>query len=154
MASTGIKSDGGFEAMQALLHGLASGVSAIEVSPQVDAFMRSQLAAGLTPEGQAWQAKEDGGKPLKGAADAYEQRVSGNAIIMQIGGGAKSRYAFHHFGAQEKPVRRQLPQGRMPARLGDAIRAGLVDWFKASTKAGKRGYAYHRARGRNPRKVW
>jgi hypothetical protein len=153
MAATGIKSDGGFEGMQAILQGLAQGVSAAEVAPQVDAFMRGQLAAGLTPEGQAWPAKEDGGKPLKGAAAAYEQQVSGNAIVMQIGGGAKSRYAFHHFGAQEKPVRRQLPQGRMPARLGDAIRAGFVTWFQAKTKAGKRGYAYYRKRGKDPRKV-
>lgn len=146
---TGIRSDGGFEAMQAILHGLAQGVSAVEVAPTVDAFMRGQLAIGQTPEGQPWQLTEDGRVPLRRAAEEYQQRVSGNVILMRVTG----RHAFHHFGAQGKPVRRQLPVGRMPARLGDAIRGGLVDWFTAKTKAGKRGYAYYQKRGKDPRKV-
>lgn len=146
---TGVRSDGGFEAMQAILQGLAQGVSAVEVAPSVDAFMRGQLAAGQTPEGERWQLTEDGRVPLRRAADEYQQRVSGNTIVMRIRG----RHAFHHFGAQGKPVRRQLPAGKMPARLGDAIRAGFVDWFVAKTKAGKRGYVYYRKRGKSPRKA-
>jgi hypothetical protein len=150
---TGIHSDGGLDAMIASCRALENVPWAAAAAPQVDAFMRARLGAGQTPEGQPWQKKKDGGQPLKGAAAAYEQRVSGSAIIMQIGGGEKARYAFHHFGAQEKPVRRQLPEGAMPARLGDAIRAGLVTPFQAATKAGKRGWAYYRKRGIDPRSV-
>lgn len=153
MGSTGIKGDGGLDAMIASLRAIEGMPWAQVAAPAVEAFMREQLAAGQTPEGQPWLAKKDGGRPLAGAAAAYEQRVSGSAIIMRIGGGDKSRYVFHHFGAQGKPIRQQLPAGQLQARLGNAIRAGLVTPFKAATKAGKRGYAYYRARGINPRSV-
>lgn len=149
MSATGIKSDGGLEAMIASMRALEQGMTAAEVAPDVDAYMRGKMAAGQTPEGQDWQKTKDGRTPLRGAAKDYEQRVSGNAIVMLV----KGRHAFHHFGAQGQPVRRQLPEGALPARLGDAIRAGAVTWFKAKTKAGKRGYAYYRKRGKNPRAV-
>jgi hypothetical protein len=146
---TSIRSDGGLDRMKAILQGISE-LSAVDVAPQVDTFMRGQMEAGETPEGEPWQVrKRDGGKPLRRAAANYEQRVSGNTIVMRIRG----RHAFHHFGAQEKPVRRQLPEGSMPKELGNAIRLGFVDAFKARTKAGKRGYAYYRKRGRDPRKV-
>lgn len=153
MSSTGIKGDGGLEAMIASCKALEGASWASSVGPAVDSFMRGRLAAGQTPEGESWPVTKEGHKALAGAAEAYEQHVSGNAIIMKIGGGAKKRYAMHNFGAQEKPVRRQLPAGKMPARLGAAIRAGLVSQFEAATRAGKRGYAYYRTRGINPRTV-
>jgi hypothetical protein len=149
---TQIKDDGGLDRMQAILQNWAN-LSARDVAPEVDSFMRGQLAKHQTPEGDPWQENQKGEPALPGADAAYTQRVSGNAIVMEIGGGEKSKFAFAHFGAKGDPVRRQLPKGTMPARLGDAIRAGLVKWFKATSKAGKRGYAYYRARGKNPLKV-
>lgn len=146
-----IRSDGGIDRMRAILSGLATGLTAASAAPAVDSFMREQLAAGQTPEGEAWTPTQGGDRPLKGAADAYEQSVSGNAIIMKVGGAGKKRYVIHNFGAGDQPVRRQLPAGKMPPKLGLAIRAGLVDDFRAITAAGKRGYAATRARGVNPR---
>lgn len=144
MATNGIRSDGGFEAMMASMRELAvNGLDIRVAASNVDAFMRGQLAKGETPEGKKWVPKKSGDRPLKGAASAYMQTVVGRSIVMKVLG----RYAFHHFGAGYNPARPQLPEGRMPKELGNAIRQGLVDDFKAKTKAGKRGYAYYKARG-------
>ena len=132
-----ITSNGGFEQQIAMLRDLAAnGLSMTAAAANVDAFMRSQLAKGQTPDGKTWTPTKKGQKPLKGAAAAYMQSVVGRSIVMKVLG----RYAFHHFGAGNNPARPQLPTGAMPQQLGNAIRAGLVDDFKAKTKAGKRGY--------------
>ncbi len=135
--------------MIASLRALESAQWAPAAAPQIEAFLRQQADAGRTPEGEPWPKRQAGGKALRGAAGALEVRVSGEAVIARISG----RYAFHHFGAQGKPERRQLPLGRMPKELGNAIRLGLVDVFRAKTKAGKRGYAYYARRGIDPRSV-
>ncbi len=138
-----IRSDGGFEAMMASMRELAAnGLSITQAVVNVDVYMRGQLAKGETPEGKKWVPKKSGGRALKGAASAYMQTVVGRSILMKVIG----RYAFHHFGAGYNPARQQLPEGRMPPEMGNAIRLGLVEDFKAKTKAGKRGYRYYKAR--------
>ncbi len=139
-----ITSDGGFEAMLASMRELATnGLPIVTAAANVDAFMRGQLAKGETPEGKPWKPTKKGTKPLKGAPSAYMQNVVGKSIVMKVMG----RYAFHHFGAGDNPAREQLPTGTMPKELGNAIRQGLVDDFKAITKAGKVGYRKFRAKG-------
>jgi hypothetical protein len=139
-----IRSDGGFEGMIASMRELAAnGLSMQAAAGNVDVFMRGQLAKGQTPAGDTWKATKKGNKPLKGAANAYMQTVVGQSIVMKVMG----RYAFHHFGAGDNPAREQLPTGAMPKELGNAIRAGLVDDFKAKTKVGKMGYRKFRAAG-------
>lgn len=139
-----IRSNGGFEAMLASMQTLAAeGLSIQSAAANVDAFMREKLAKGETPEGEKWKLTQKGTKPLKGAPSAYMQSVVGRSIVMKVIG----RYAFHHFGTGYLPPRRQLPEGRMPAEMGNAIRQGLVDDFNAKTKAGKVGYARMKARG-------
>lgn len=131
-------SDGGFQSMIATLGDLATnGLPMTAAAAHVEAFMRGQLAKGQTPEGEPWPQTKKGKKPLQGAPNAYMQTVVGRSIVMKVLG----RYAHHHFGSGYSPERRQLPKGRMPAKLGNAIRAGLVDDFRAKTKAGKIGYA-------------
>jgi hypothetical protein len=140
-----IKSDGGFEAMLASMRDMATnGLPITTAASNVEAYMRSQLAKGESPEGKKWQPTKKGTKPLKGAPSAYMQSVVGKSIVMKVMG----RYAFHHFGAGYSPTREQLPTGTMPKEMGNAIRQGLVDDFKAKTKAGKRGYRYYKARGK------
>jgi hypothetical protein len=141
---SGIRSDGGFEGMLATMRDLAAnGLPMTTAAANVDAFMRGQLAKGQTPDGKTWTPTKKGTKPLKGAPSAYMQSVVGRSIVMKVLG----RYAFHHFGAGDNPAREQLPTGTMPKELGNAIRAGLVDDFKAKTKAGKIGYRKFRAAG-------
>lgn len=142
----GIKSNGGLDRMIGILGRLESTNWAEVAAPAMDAYMRQQLAAGNTPEGEPWVQTKKGARALKGAASAFKLFTTGQAVVMKVGGGATSRYAFHHFGAQLKPARRQLPRGKLPGRLGDAIRAGCGLQFKAITKAGKRGAAYYAKR--------
>ena len=139
-----ITSNGGFEQQLAMLRDLAAnGLSMAAAAPRVEAFMRETLGQFKAPNGETWVLTKKGQKPLKGAAAAYMQSVVGRSIVMKVLG----RYAFHHFGAGDNPVRGQLPFGFMPKELGNAIRAGLVDDFRAKTAAGKRGYSHLRARG-------
>lgn len=139
-----ITSNGGFEAMLASMRNLASsGLSMAAAAPYVESYMRTTLGQFKAPNGELWKLTKKGQKPLKGAAGAYMQSVVGRSIVMKVMG----RYAFHHFGAGDNPIRAQLPTGTMPPKLGNAICMGLVDDFKAKTKAGKRGYSYLRARG-------
>jgi hypothetical protein len=149
-----IRSDGGFEAMLVSMRELATnGLPMTSAAARVEEFMRGTLKKRQTPEGDLWPLTDDGKPALAGAADAYEQNVVGKDIVMKVGGGEKKRYAIHNFGAGYQKVRRQLPKGKIPQKLGNAIRAGLVDDFKAITMAGKVGYAKMRAKGLKITKV-
>lgn len=119
--------------MRAILRGLAD-ISAADAARPVEEFMRSQMAKGETPEGEPWKLTKDGRVPLRGASASYEQSLSGNAIVMRIRG----RYVYHHFSTRGRPARRQLPQGAMPQKLGQAIRAGLVETFYGKIRGRKR----------------
>jgi hypothetical protein len=69
-------------------------------------------------------------------------RLAGGNIIISL----KGHYTFQHFGTRGRVARRVIPQGRMPAELGNAIRRGMVEPFTAKTKAGKRGWRATQAR--------
>lgn len=104
------------------------------VKDAVVAWLRAELAAGRSPAtGQAWQPKADGSRALKGAAGKLSAVVVGTTIVVSLA----APEVFHHFGAQGKPRREQLPRGVLPFKLGDAIRRGLVPPFRKATK-GKR----------------
>lgn len=108
--------------------------------------LRSNMKAGKSPTGSLWQRrKEDGGLPLKGAADALEVRVLHKYSVAFV---IRGRYVFHHKGAQLKPVRQQIPEdSSVPDKLGDAIRLGFITPFYAVTRAGKRGYRHALSKG-------
>jgi len=50
----------------------------------------------------------------------------------------KGHYVFQHFGARSTTPRRVIPHGGMPTELGNAIRLGLVEPFRAKAKGGQR----------------
>lgn len=98
------------------------------------ATLREDLSAGRSPAtGASWAEKKDGGRALKNAAAAISAALSGTTIVVSLG----APEVFHHFGAQGKPRREQLPRGVLPFKLGDAIRKGLVEPFRKKT-GGKR----------------
>jgi hypothetical protein len=108
-----------------------------DVAPMVARELKSwaseNIAAGRGPDGVAWPAKKDGSRALQGAAKALSTRVADTVAMLTLA----APELFHHFGAQGKPVRKILP-GNIPARLGDAIRAGAVEVWDKITKGGKR----------------
>lgn len=138
MAAAGITGIEQLDALIAAARGAGSGPEYAQAAARsVETWLRSQLAAGVDPNtGAAWAPTQDGGKPLKTAPSRPEVRLAGNTIIIAL----KGYYVFQHFPTRGRKARRVIPQGSMPAELGNAIRLGLVDPFKAKTKAGKRGF--------------
>ncbi|WP_437623383.1 hypothetical protein [Sorangium sp. So ce1151] len=91
--------------------------------------------AGQTPDGTPWALrKKDGGRAMVNAAKAIAVRAIGTVILITLTGPE----VFHHFGAQGKEPRRVIPQGSLPAKLGNAIRLGFVEPF--SRVRGYSGY--------------
>ena len=139
-----IKSDGGFEAMLASMRDLAAnGLPMEPIAARVDAFMFENLDQGVSPEGEVWVKKKDGSRPYKNARKRYSRNIVGRAIVMKMA----APDAWGHWGTGYIKRRQMLPDGGKQMRFGQAFRAGMVDGFKAKTKAGKRGYSYLRARG-------
>lgn len=94
------------------------------------------VASGKDPNtGAAFEPTKKGEKALQHAADALSFRVAGNIGFLVLSG----YHTFHFFGTGYLPRRRANLQGRLPPRMGDAIRAGLAPAFEAKTKKGKIG---------------
>jgi hypothetical protein len=92
----------------------------------IEAALKSTVSAGQAPDGTPWPDKVTGGKALKNAAAAITVRVVGASIVIVL----KGVEVFHHFGAGV-PRRQIIPQGKMPEKLGNAVRLGFVaPWRK------------------------
>lgn len=98
--------------------------------------VQRDVAAGLDPNtGQPFAPTKEGKPALKNAASGLSWRVVGNVGLLVL----TKHYVFHFFGTGYLPKRRANLQGRLPARMGDAIRQGMVPVFEAKTKRGKIG---------------
>lgn len=94
------------------------------------------VASGKDPNtGAEFAPTKKGTKALQHAAGALSFRIAGNVGFLVLSG----HHTFHFFGTGYLPRRRANLQGRLPARMGDAIRAGLAPVFQAKTKKGKIG---------------
>lgn len=139
-----IVSNGGFEQQLAILRDLAAnGLSMQSVAVRTEALMVETLDQGVSPEGEVWVKKKDGSRPYKNASKRFSQNIVGRSIVMKMA----QPDAWGHWGTGYIKRRGMLPSKGIPMKLGNAIRAGLVDDFRAKTKAGKRGYSHLRARG-------
>lgn len=139
MAGSGITGIEQLDALIATCRGLGTGPEYAQAAARaVEGWLRSKLASGVDPNtNKAWQPTRDGDRPLETAASRPTVRLAGNTIIVALRG----YYVFQHFSTRGRPARRVIPQGNMPPELGNAIRLGMVEPFKARTKAGKRGFA-------------
>lgn len=132
MASAGISGIESLDRMIATVRSLGIGPEYVQATARAtEAWLRSQLAAGVDPNtGAPWKPTEDGKRPLKSAAGRPIVRLAGNVVIISLRG----YYVFQHFGARGRAGRRVIPQGSMPAKLGEAIRLGLVEPFNAKAR--------------------
>lgn len=130
----------GLDTMQTWIDNLRSinslvDAAAEELAPVVKQQLVDNYTKGQSPYGDPWPATIDGHQPLKNAASNVRVSAIGNTIVVSIDG----RYVFHNYGAGS-PKRTLLPEGGLPARMGDAIRMGLVsmgeEWL---TRAGAHG---------------
>lgn len=144
MAGSGIS---GIEQLDALIErcrSVGSGPEYAQAAAQAtETWLRSQLAAGKDPNtGEGWAKTKEGKAALKTAPSRPTVRLAGSTIIIAL----KGHYVFQHFPTRGRMARRVIPQGNMPAELGNAIRLGMVEPFEAKTKAGKRGWGATRKR--------
>lgn len=137
MSDTGFSGMASLDAMIATARGLFEGPAFAQVAARsTETWLRSTLAVGQDPDtGSAWAPTKAGKRPLKSAASQPTVTLAGSNIIVRI----KGYYVFQHFGTRGSVARHVIPIGDMPSKLGNAIRAGLVEPFVAKTKAGKRG---------------
>ncbi len=137
MSGTGISGMASLEAMIATARGLFDGAEYAQAAQRsTETWLRSTLAAGQDPDtGSAWAPTKAGKRPLKSAVSRPTVTLAGSNIIVRI----KGYYVFQHFGTRGRVARHVIPNGDLPPKLGNAIRAGLVEPFQAKTKAGKRG---------------
>lgn len=126
----GIKAVGpGLDGITQALNGIAAVDGyAVEAAKAVDAHLASTIAAGTTPSGEAWQAKEDGSKPLRNAKKAVTVRAVGSSVVIEL----KGVEVFHQYGAGASPVREIIPK-EVDEKLGQAIRRGVVKGFEKKT---------------------
>lgn len=114
------------ERLQSLPHELT-----VEACPRVAAALKRELtqsiAAGKSADGPAWDAKQDGGQPLKNAAAAISTSVYGTRVRISI----KGIEARHHRGRVKGGVARPiLPTRGLPAAWSAAIERELSECFQ------------------------
>lgn len=113
------------------LEGFAFDV-AKEAAPLVQEAQRANMRAGLTPDGDRWQPKKDGGAPLKNSAEHLTAAPAGDAVVMTLTGPE----VFHNDGTKTLPKRQILPSaGKLPKYLVDALNEGAR---RAFAKGGSR----------------
>jgi hypothetical protein len=108
--------------------------AAPDVARVVDAELRRTIAAGTTPDGQPWQERQRGGKPLQNAGDALFVAAVGGTVYVRL----KGPEARHHRGTARGGVMRQVipSSSRLPAPLASKIKAVLVEHFDAAAGGG------------------
>lgn len=105
--------------------------AAPDVARAVERELRSQVSAGIGPDGKAWKPTQDGRVPLRGAASALSVRAVGNVVLATVSG----PYALHHRGWVRGGVRRAiLPSTRAPEAVTRAVRVVVADHWRRTMR--------------------
>lgn len=85
-------------------------------------------SAGLTPDEEPWQEKQDGERALVGVEQDVEVTFSGSTILATLSG----KFVRHHKGTARGGIRRQvLPTRKIPDSVTRAIGTVLRRHFSA-----------------------
>lgn len=96
--------------------------AAPKIAAELKRQLESNIKAGVGPDGQAWQLRQDGQKALQEATKALFVSSTGSVIVAKLTGPE----ALHHKGAVKGKIRRQiLPSKELPAPLVVAIKSIL-----------------------------
>lgn len=88
----------------------------------------AQIARGQGPDGTPWVKRDDGGRPLRNAAEATTVTAVGSVIVARVTG----HHAFHHRGQTRGNVVRQiLPSGKLTQPFTRAIKRVLDERYAA-----------------------
>lgn len=101
--------------------------AAPDVAVAVRESILETIRAGTDAEGKAWEPrKEDGGKPLVGAASAVKVAATGSRIFARVTGPE----ARHHLGRAKGGVRRGIIPTRLTPDLTERVRTVLERHFR------------------------
>lgn len=96
--------------------------------------MRKPVAAGTSPDGEAWaKRKKDGARAYANAASAIGVRAEGSTLRFTI---TRKPEVLGHVGVRGAPPRPMLPTVT-PDAVSDAIRDRLGEEFTRVTSGGK-----------------
>jgi hypothetical protein len=103
-----------------------------DAAPHVAAALKeeldAQIARGQGPDGKPWLKRDDGGRPLRNAAEATTVKAVGTAIVARVTG----HHAYHHRGQTRGNVVRQiLPTGKLTDPFTRAIKRVLDERYAA-----------------------
>ena len=111
-------------------------LAAGDVALAIENDLHRTIAAGTTPDGEAWKPTKDGERPLTGAAKALAVVPVGTTIYVRLTGPE----ARHHLGrGRGGVVREVIPTKQIPAPMATAIRAQLAKHFEQVTKGAAGG---------------
>lgn len=90
-----------------------------EAEPGVTASVKTALSAGMSPSGETWAPRKDGGRAYADAASAVKGQTKGSLIYLTLSGPE----VFGHFGFKGAEPRPMLPDagGKIPAPITKAI---------------------------------
>lgn len=97
------------------------------VAEALEAELRRTIAAGTTPDGVAWQRREDGGKPLGTAAKSLAVVAIGSRVFARLRG----HVARHHRGIAKGGIERPILPMRLTPRLGELVRREVLEQLQA-----------------------
>jgi hypothetical protein len=109
--------------------------AAKEAAPLVEEAAKATVAAGTSPDGEAWKPTKEGGKPLQNAAKAVSAVALGPVVQIRVDGVE----ALHHNGTKRLP-RRQLipyPGDSLSKTITRALEAGAAQAFQRMIGGGK-----------------
>ena len=102
-----------------------AGLAAKHAAPHVEAESKRTAAAGVDPDGKPWPLKKDGGRALANAAEHVSARAVGDMVVIELVGPDN----WHQDGAQGKPVRRVIPDTKIPDGIAAAVERGAAEAF-------------------------
>jgi hypothetical protein len=95
-----------------------------ELVPVVQKFVQGAATAGHGLDGAAWAPRvKDGQRALQNIMKYVKVTAEGAIVWVRLRGGP----VFAQFGTHREVKRPLLPTSGLPDKLGNAIRAGLVD---------------------------
>ena len=109
----------------------SEGISALSkaAAPRIEEVSKASAAAGMTPDGQTWKPKKNGGKPLQNAAAAVECIPLFDRIKIRLIGTATGSQRVQAIQNLTRPI---IPTrgGEIPKPLAEALKDAAGRTFR------------------------
>lgn len=100
--------------------------AAPDIAHALEQELEQQVSRGQDPEGRAWQARQDGGQPLRYAGKSLAVVAVGKTVYARLRGVE----ARHHLGRARGGIERQILPRKLTPRIAELVRRKLEDAFR------------------------